>query len=101
MDERARRAREIHAEIGRVLLRHWDPLGVAEEPELADEYQAYIGGVYRLLVSDASDREIAEHLVRLETERLGYEDTPWRMLVPTVEKLRKLNVRLGSQPGAT
>ena len=101
MDDRTRRAREIQAEIGRVLLRHWDPLGVADEPDLADEYEAYVGGVYRLLVGDASDREIAEHLVRLETERLGYENTSWRMLVPTVRKLRMLNVRLDSQSGAT
>ena len=101
MDDRTRRAREIQAEVGRILLRNWDPLGVSDDPEQSDEYTSHVGGVYRLLVSGASDREIAEHLVRLETEQLGYEDTPWRTLVPTVRKLRKLNVRLATKNGAT
>ena len=99
MDSRERKAREIQQRIGEVLLRSWDPLGVANEPEAADEYTAYVGGVYRLLATGASEREIAEHLVRLETEQLGYRDSEWRMLVPIARRLRKLNVRLAeSEP---
>ena len=98
MDSRARRAREIQRQIGDVLLRNWDPLGVRDREEWraehADEYDAYVGPVYRLLVAGASAREIAEHLVQVETRVLGFEDTHWRMLVPVANKLRKLHVRL-------
>jgi hypothetical protein len=94
MDARDQRAREIQRQIGDVLLRHWDPLSVRDEEGHSDEYNAYVGGVYRLLASGASTRALAEHLVRVEAEALGYPDTDWRMLVPLAEQLRRLNVRL-------
>lgn len=94
MDERARRARDIQRHIGEILLREWDPIGIQEHPEAADEYDAYVGGVYRLLASVASAREIATHLVAIETESLGWEDTDPRMLIPLARKLLRLNVRL-------
>jgi hypothetical protein len=100
MDSRARHARELQRAIGDLLLRHWDPLGVADVPEGEGQYDAYVGPVYRLLADGASDREIAEHLVRVETEALGFEDSHWRLLVPTAHKLRKLYVRLTATPPA-
>ncbi len=96
MDSHARRARDLQRQIGDVLLRHWDPLGVAAHPEAVGEYEAYVGPVYRLLATGASNRQIAEHLVRVETESFGFADSEWRMLVPTANKLRKLYTRLTS-----
>ena len=61
--------------------------------ETRGEYDAYVGGVYRLLASSASDKEIANHLVQVETDMLGYRDTDPKMLVPVVRKLRGLHVR--------
>ena len=90
------RAREIQKAIGEVLLRNWDPIQVKDVPHARDEYDAYIGGVYQLLSSGATARQIAEHLVRIETEQLGYQDTDPRMLIPVAEKLMRLNVRLES-----
>lgn len=81
-------ARELQRKIGDTLLRHWDPIGVKDDPECSGEYDSYIGPVYRLLASGASDRDIAEHLVRIETESLGYHDTEWRMLIPVARRLR-------------
>ena len=101
MNDPTVRAREIQRRIADVLLRHWDPLNVRAHGELSAEYDAYVGPVYRLLVSGASAREIAEHLVRVETEALGFEDSGWRMLVPVANELRKLHVRLSSAPDAT
>jgi hypothetical protein len=82
------------------LLRHWDPIGIADVPEQQDEYEAYVGGVYRLLASGTSAREIAEHLVDIERQQLGFKDTEPRMLIPLAERLKRLNVRLSSDGGA-
>lgn len=38
-------ARELRA----LLMDHWDPIGVAEVPEAADEYDTYVGHIGRML----------------------------------------------------
>jgi len=96
MTSREVRAKEIQRAIGDVLLRHWDPLGVKDVPQAQDEYDAYIGGVYHLIASGATAKQIAEHLARVEAERLGYPDTDPKMLIPLANKLLRLNVRLES-----
>jgi len=96
MTSKEERARDIQKAIGEVLLRNWDPIQVKGVPQAQDEYDACIGGVYRLLSSGATARQIAEHLVRIETEQLGYQDTDPKMLIPVAEKLMRLNVRLES-----
>ena len=73
--------------------RHWDPLQVADVPEAKDEYQRYLTGVYRLLERGASAREIANHLVQLETDELGFKDTDPKMLIPLARKLLTLKER--------
>jgi hypothetical protein len=96
MDQRARRAREMQAAIGELLLRDWDPLNVAAEPEAQDEYDGYVGPVYRLLATGASDALIAQHLANVEATTLGYPDTRWKSLLPVAHKLRSLYERLTS-----
>jgi len=71
MDARARRGREIYDKIGRILYEDWDPLslrGVAP----TDEYDSYVGGVYRLLASGATGEQVAQYLAELERGPLGY-----------------------------
>lgn len=80
--------RAMQREIGDILLRNWDPIGIGNEPEAQDEYDSYAGGVYRLLASGASNRDIATHLANIEASSLGYEDTDPKMLVPVAKKLR-------------
>ena len=87
-------SRAIRGEIGKVLLRNWDPIGVRDDPAAADEYDSYVGGVYELLVAGASARAVSEHLVRIETERMGFEDSDPKMLIPLANKLRRLYARL-------
>jgi hypothetical protein len=84
----------VQTEIARLLLRHWDPLGVAGQPEGSAAVAGYVDPVLDLLAAKASDRALAEHLAHVETERLGYADSEWRMLVPSVRQLRKLYHRL-------
>jgi hypothetical protein len=98
MKSRDCEAREIQRRIGDLLLRHWDPIGVKDEPKAQAEYDSYVGGVYRLLVSGASAKEIAKHLVDIETRQLGFEDTDPKMLIPLAYKLKRLKTGRSS-PG--
>ncbi len=66
--------REIESAIRGVLMAKWDPIGVSDEPQAADEYDSYIWGIYGLFKKGANDEEIAEHLVKIETERMGLTD---------------------------
>jgi hypothetical protein len=49
----------------------WDPIGVSDVPEAADEYDRYIGGIYGLIQRDAPKREISAYLRRLEIDEMG------------------------------
>lgn len=63
-DNRKKRAREIQAAISQILYRDWDPLqlsGIAPR----DEYDSYIGEVYRILASSRSEKALVEYLGRL------------------------------------
>src|SRR5215213_58972 len=86
------RAREIRAAIAAVLLREWDPIGVRNEPGAQDEYDGYVGGVYRLLASGATAEQVAEHLARIEREQMGFERTAAGALLPVAQRLRALDV---------
>ena len=79
--------------IGSVLLDEWDPIGVKSAGQ-RDEYDGYIGGVYRLLVSGATAVQVAEHLRKIEVENMGLRDTPAEGLLPVAEKLTKLDLKL-------
>jgi hypothetical protein len=70
MDERARRGRKIQDKISRILYEDWDPLGLKDVAP-SDEYDSYVGGVYRLLASGASCEQLAEHLAELERGAFG------------------------------
>ncbi|SRR5713101_1547601 len=88
------RAREIQNAIGQILLREWDPIGVRDEPHAQDEYDDYIGGVYRLLASGATPHALAEHLADVESELMGFDQPSQRDLLPVAERLCSLDVRI-------
>ena|ERR1041384_5700832 len=94
------RARQVQEWIADILRRDWDPVGIKDEPAAADEYDAYVGGVYRLIATGATPLALAEHLAKIEEERLGFPDTDPKTLVPVAEKLLRLNVRLDTSDGA-
>ena len=51
--------------IRRILVDDWDPIGIqGAGPE--DEYDAYIGGLYRLLIRRPTEDEIVAHLEAIE-----------------------------------
>lgn len=98
MNERDDRARQIMASIRDVLRNDWNPIGFPGLPE--DEYDAYIGGVYRLLVSGAAEETIAGHLASLEAESMGLRRPSATDLLPVARRLLSLDVKLASGPAA-
>jgi hypothetical protein len=49
-----------------ILLRDWDPLSVGENPNLADEYDAYIPGLLRLIEGNCSADRLEGYLLDIE-----------------------------------
>jgi hypothetical protein len=82
-------SRAIRAEIRRVLLDVWDPIAVREEPNAQDEYDCYLGPLFHLLTTGATDDQIAEYLWRQGTEHMGLELKKEEMY-PTVAALRQI-----------
>jgi len=81
-----------------LLRRHWDPIGADTRPA---EFAAFVAKVERLIEMQVRPRELAEYLVRVETESLGYQDSDPKMLVPVAKKLLRLNVSSrGGEPAA-
>lgn len=59
------RGRAAMQAIREVLYEHWDPIGLKGMLP-GDEYDDYIGGVYRLLVARPSEDEVMAHLRRID-----------------------------------
>jgi hypothetical protein len=64
------RSREIREQIRRILLEHWDPIGIKDEPRAQDEYDGYIGPIFILLESGAAHEQLANHLWKIVQERI-------------------------------
>ena len=95
MNHQARQARGIQEQIRQILLNDWDPIGIRDVPEAQDEYDSYVGGVYRLLADGASAVEVAKHLAHVEGEQMGLPSSAdVRLSVAT--KLCGLNVKISN-----
>ena len=71
-------ARENRAIVRKILLDAWDPLGVREVPEAHDEYDAYVGSIYSMLMDQrASADEISAWLYAVATEHMGLPPDPF------------------------
>jgi hypothetical protein len=58
-----------------VLMREWDPIGVSDFAEAQDEYDAYVGKIYVMLMDDrASVGTIAEYLFDAATVHMGLSE---------------------------
>jgi hypothetical protein len=74
--------------IANLLLQHWDPLGVKENPGPHPEYAGYAHEVFGLLARGASDVQIARHLHRAERDELQKPELVERDLTVLVGELR-------------
>jgi hypothetical protein len=80
--QRVKEWQQIRSEIRRTLMSKWDPIGVSDTPEAADEYDMYINGIYNLLKNAATDEDMTAHLRMIETERMGLTDASGNPLFP-------------------
>ena len=74
-------------------MKKWDPIGVSGEQGAQDEYDGYIGGIYRLIANGASEKQIVDHLYKIETEYMELESSK-KDLKEVAEALRKISVKL-------
>ena len=71
LDTSSKYENELRRRVDEVLHYIWDPIGVRGEPHARDEYDSYVPEVYSLLQSGASAEQIAAHLDKIATERMG------------------------------
>ena len=79
-------SREVRSEIRTILMGEWDPIGVKDVPEAADEYDSYIGGVYELLEQGASEERIGAYLRQIEIEQMEMVDASREPLLPDANR---------------
>lgn len=85
-------SRRVRAQIRHVLMDTWDPIGVKDEPNAQDEYNAYIGDIYELLISQAPDSKIAEYLYSVAHDRMGFSSTAASNTKDTVDALKAIPI---------
>ena len=90
-DARDKRAAEIQDSIRQIFLHGWNPIGF---PVPDDEYDSYIGGVYRILAGSRSEQELIEYLFRTERDTIGMPSQSPEQLRPVARRLLELNVGL-------
>lgn len=89
------RTEEIQHAISQTLMQHWDPIGVSDVPAAHDEYDSYVGPVYRMLSSGATDAELVDYLYKTETETMGLTRFWMRgHLKKVLARLREIDVTL-------
>lgn len=78
-----------------VLVNDWDPIGVMHDLDWPrNEYDAYIGEIYKLLSQRESVESIAQHLCLIEEIRMGLVLPSLHLRLPVAEKLKAINVAI-------
>jgi hypothetical protein len=76
-DRNKYQSRENRAKIREILMHEWDPIGVRDAPEAQDEYDAYVGRVYVMLVDERATREaIATYLFDIAARHMALANQP-------------------------
>ena len=102
MSEFLDRARQYHEAIGEILLREWDPIGIADEPAAQDEYDSYVAEIHGLLIRHEPRHRLLDHLWWIETEHMGLLGDRQRteLVVDRLIELRE-QVEAGSRVSTT
>lgn len=66
-------AERLNTNVKRILLHEWDPIGVSDIPEAADEYDAYALHVSAMLGRGCSHDELYQYLIWVEGEYMGLQ----------------------------
>lgn len=71
-------------------MNEWDPIGVKDIPEAADEYDSYLGDIFGLIERDSTETQISDYLRWVETHRMGlggYSDAARRAVAASLKRL--------------
>lgn len=90
VEPRGRTWLDVQNRIREVLNVHWDPIGVADLVD--DEYDGYISSIYGLLQSRASEEQIVQHLLEIETKRMGLQGSPADLRLKVTDRLLELDL---------
>lgn len=72
--EESRRRRALLREL---LLREWDPIGIAAFPEAADEYDRYADAAYVMVIYDSATADaVCAYLLAVATEAMEFPADP-------------------------
>jgi hypothetical protein len=61
----------LNAKVRGVLLSQWDPIGVRDVPQAADEYDGYAAHVANMLAEGTTVGELSSYLLEIEQDALG------------------------------
>lgn len=76
-----------------VLNRDWDPIGMMGDPEWPrDEYDSYIGDLYRYLARGESAAFIARHLCFIEEHYMGFRHRHESTHIGVADKLLMIDI---------
>ena len=85
--------KEIWNKIDEILWKYWDPIGVNDDFDARDEYQSYIGSLYKLILTKANEEKLKNYLRIIEKEEIEIE-TPDKKMKKTIEKLMEIQNKI-------
>lgn len=88
------RAVRVQDSIRHILFYDWDPIGISDQANIDDEYDSYIGPVYRMLIENRKEEELVKFLLQLERNAMGLPSRSPEQLRPAARKLLALDVYL-------
>lgn len=84
---------ESRAQIRRILMRDWDPIGIDGISQAEDEYDSYIPKLYHLLIANRPLLEIEEYLFDTVDKRMGMSPpATLEHMRPAAEALMRLEL---------
>ena len=93
------RALKVQDAIRQILFHDWDPIGISDQGFPDDEYDGYIGAVYKMLYENRSEEAIANFLDRTERNDIGVVPTSVERLIPVARKLLSIDVKIEKTEG--
>jgi len=64
-------ADDMHARVRAILMRDWDPIGIGDQPKLAEEYDAYVPAIVAMIRARQSADALAAQLLQIEKTKMG------------------------------
>jgi hypothetical protein len=85
--------RNVVKQIHDVLWYDWDPIGINDSgPD--NEYDYYIGGIYRILSGNPTESELMEYLYKIVTDTMGLSSHNKELQRPIAKKLMAIDVTM-------